>query len=324
MMEKILLGVLYVSGWLILCKCRQYHFVSQPLTWHEAASYCSTQYTGLAVTEDTNEMNQLKKRVSSADYKSVVWIDLYTHISYYKKSYREDDFIKESQKIEMAPFFVSFFCLSISLNGVRWNYNCSMEHPFICYNGTNLLSPEYVFVNESMDFFRALRYCRENFTELTRTWNEDVQTLVPNGTEAWVDTIRHVHNHWRTSFGYWDDFPQTFDSEDQLCGVADLQRSGKWRLLPCETKLPFACYSNLQSNDTEKEVKQKVINFKLKIDDASLNVNDSAVKADLLKKLQDKLNETGVSGVTLKWREQPDGEVFHKEGGNSQKEEKKT
>lgn len=40
--------------------------------------------------------------------------------------------------------------------------------------------------------------------------------------------------------------------------------------------------------------------------------------------LQDKLNETGVSGVTLKWREQPDGEVFHKEGRNSQKEKKKT
>lgn len=123
--------------------------------------------------------------------------------------------------------------------------------------GTNPLGPEYVFVNESMDFFRALKYCRENFTELTRTWNKDVQSLLPNGTQAWVDTIGLVHNHWSTSFGYWDDFPQTFDSEYELCGVADLQRLGKWRLLPCETKLPFACYSNLQSNDVEKEVKQK-------------------------------------------------------------------
>lgn len=34
---------------------------------------------------------------------------------------------------------------------------------------------------------------------------------------------------------------------------------------------------------------------------------------------QDRLKEQGVSGVTLKWREQPDGKVFHKEG----KEEKK-
>lgn len=124
----------FVTGWLILCKCRQYHFVSQPLTWHEAARYCRTQYTELAVTEDMNEMTQLKKKVSSAGYKSAVWINLYTHI-HYKNDYREDNFIKEDQKIEMAPFFVRFFCRSISLNGVRWNNNCSVEHPFICYNG---------------------------------------------------------------------------------------------------------------------------------------------------------------------------------------------
>lgn len=57
-----------------------------------------------------------------------------THI-HYKNYYREDNFIKEDQKIEMAPFFVRFFCRSISLNGVRWNNNCSVEYPFICYNG---------------------------------------------------------------------------------------------------------------------------------------------------------------------------------------------
>lgn len=108
----------FVTGWLILCKCRQYHFVSQPLTWHEAARYCRTQYTGLAVTEDMNEMTQLKKKVSSAGYKSAVWINLYTHI-HYKNYYREDNFIKEDQKIEMAPFFVRFFCRSISLNAFQ-------------------------------------------------------------------------------------------------------------------------------------------------------------------------------------------------------------
>ncbi|AWP00584.1 Hypothetical protein SMAX5B_020019 [Scophthalmus maximus] len=30
--------------------------------------------------------------------------------------------------------------------------------------------------------------------------------------------------------------------------------------------------------------------------------------------LQDRLNESEVSGVTLRWREQSDGKVFHKEG----------
>ncbi|XP_032355211.1 citrate synthase-lysine N-methyltransferase CSKMT, mitochondrial [Etheostoma spectabile] len=39
--------------------------------------------------------------------------------------------------------------------------------------------------------------------------------------------------------------------------------------------------------------------------------------------LQGKLKVVGMSGVTLKWKEQPDGKVFHKEGQSSQKKFKK-
>ena len=38
---------------------------------------------------------------------------------------------------------------------------------------------------------------------------------------------------------------------------------------------------------------------------------------------QDRLKEQGVSGVTLKWREQPDGKVFHKEGKEEKKKKRK-
>lgn len=38
---------------------------------------------------------------------------------------------------------------------------------------------------------------------------------------------------------------------------------------------------------------------------------------------QDRLEEQGVSGVTLKWREQPDGKVFHTEGEEERKKSKK-
>lgn len=39
--------------------------------------------------------------------------------------------------------------------------------------------------------------------------------------------------------------------------------------------------------------------------------------------LQDRLTEKGMSGVTLKWREQPDGKVFHEEKEGSQKNKRK-
>ena len=35
--------------------------------------------------------------------------------------------------------------------------------------------------------------------------------------------------------------------------------------------------------------------------------------------LQEELKDKGISGVNLKWREQPDGKVFHKEGETPQK-----
>ncbi|KAK2900226.1 hypothetical protein Q8A73_013355 [Channa argus] len=62
-----------------------------------------------------------------------------------------------------------------------------------------------------------------------------------------------------------------------------------------------------------RPIKRQVMKLKVKLEDSSVDLNDPAVKAGILKKFQDRLEENGLSGVTLKWREQPDGKVFHKE-----------
>uniref|UniRef100_A0A3Q0S1L8 C-type lectin domain-containing protein n=1 Tax=Amphilophus citrinellus TaxID=61819 RepID=A0A3Q0S1L8_AMPCI len=112
-----------------------YHFFNKSLTWFETRLYCRENYTELAHAEDTIEMNQLKNTVLAAGYNSKVWINLYTHIYNSAKDYSEDYLSRENQKDETAPFFVRFFCGSVSLNGLSWNNNCSVERPFICYNG---------------------------------------------------------------------------------------------------------------------------------------------------------------------------------------------
>ncbi|XP_028255331.1 uncharacterized protein LOC114431865 [Parambassis ranga] len=56
---------------------------------------------------------------------------------------------------------------------------------------------------------------------------------------------------------------------------------------------------------------------RIKSENSSVDLNDPAAKAELLKKLQDRLKG---KGVTLKWREQPDGKVFHKERKREKKE----
>ncbi|KAB5518315.1 hypothetical protein PHYPO_G00164300 [Pangasianodon hypophthalmus] len=48
------------------------------------------------------------------------------------------------------------------------------------------------------------------------------------------------------------------------------------------------------------------------------DVNDPAVKAAILQKIKQKLKELGIAkNTTVKWREQPDGMVFHKTKDNN-------
>ncbi|XP_074480638.1 C-type mannose receptor 2-like [Sebastes fasciatus] len=360
MMERILLGVLSLSGWIIpsICLHRQYHYVNDSKTWTEAASYCRRTYTDLASIENTEEMNQLNNTVSSSSNSSEVWIGLYSAIvwrwsdgyrgtgSRYRNwitSYNEPNFHSGRE-----------FCVATRGDGRWWDVSCKAEYPFICYRGEDLarhvlilkkfyfefqyvtfpplppptltagtqLDPEFVFVNESMSWSSAQRYCRENYTDLATvrndTENQEIQSLGLSGDYAWIGLFRDPHLNWSDGsnykFSYWDSGYNPLGSLTHVCAVAALQRSGKWRAVDCERRLPFVCYS-IPAN-------RQVVRLRMKPEDSSLDLNDPAVKADILKKLQDRL-ETKVAGATLKWREQPDGKVFFKEGKSSQKKERK-
>ncbi|KAK2900227.1 hypothetical protein Q8A73_013356 [Channa argus] len=162
-----------------------------------------------------------------------------------------------------------------------------------------------------MNWSSAQSYCRQNFKDLATLTNKQqnlkIQNLVPSGEVAWIGLFRDPNFYWSDqsifSFNYFDPIKNPLGSMNVVCGVADLQRSGKWKFLSCDTRQPFICYA--------KPIKRQVMKMKVKVEDSSVDLNDPAVKADILKKLQDRLKENGVSGVTLKWREQPDGKIFH-------------
>ncbi|XP_045919907.1 neurocan core protein-like [Micropterus dolomieu] len=162
-----------------------------------------------------------------------------------------------------------------------------------------------------MNWSSAQKYCRENFVDLATvrsyTENQKMQNFM-TGNLAWIGLFRDPDVYWSdgsgSSFTYWTTDYYPIGSLSVACGVAASQSSGRWKFLPCETRLPFVCYSF--------PVKRQAVKLRIKPEDSSVDLNDPAVKADMLKKLQDRLKEKGVSGVTLKWREQPDGKVFHK------------
>ncbi|KAM7365996.1 hypothetical protein PAMP_015469 [Pampus punctatissimus] len=167
----------------------------------------------------------------------------------------------------------------------------------------------------------------------------------------WSDGYR------QSGAGYynWDSYEPDFYSDNEFCG--SITSDGRWWDDLCTLKYPFICYNGTQldpefvlvnqtmswsdaqqycrknfidlatvRNDTMSQevgnllnewtwmapVKKHLVKLRMKLEDSSVDLNDPA--------LQDRVQEQGVSGATLKWREQPDGKVFHKEG----KEEKKT
>ncbi|XP_036968449.1 secretory phospholipase A2 receptor-like [Acanthopagrus latus] len=302
-MERILLGVICLSGCRIFSSglLRQYHHVPELMTWAEARAYCRETYADLAAIESADEMNQLVSASSPAgtDY---VWIGLRSTISWrYSDEY--NDTIRPGND----------FCVLRNSSGeLWWDHQCSAEAPFVCNNGT-LQSPEFVHVAAAMNWSSAQKYCRENHTDLASGRNEtqlrEITSLVAEEHWAWTGLFADPIIDWSdgSDFGFRHWYSPEYEvlSTDAACAAASLQTSGRWLLFPCETTLPVAC-----SSDPPPDVFLLAVKLRIEPGRSSLDPNDPAVKADILRQLQDRLKESGLSGVTLNWREQPDGKVF--------------
>lgn len=112
------------------------------------------------------------------------------------------------------------------------------------------LVPEFVFVNLPMNWSSAQTYCRNNFIDLATiksdTDNQKVQSQVPSMYCAWIGLFRDPNFHWSDGssvvFTSWDSVMNPLGSMTVICGVTSSARSGNWKFLPCETKLPSVCY----------------------------------------------------------------------------------
>ncbi|XP_054914574.1 uncharacterized protein LOC129378292 [Poeciliopsis prolifica] len=307
-MERILVGLLLLTGWLSLSTCRQYHFVNQSATWSEALTYCRQTYTDLASINSKDENNELMRTVDSAGHDSDVRIGLYNKVNWkwsdgfsssgadYRKWHVSDydpDFIGANQ-----------FCVTINQNGLWLDSECIRKFPFVCYKGTRL-TREFVFVNQPEDWISAQKYCRESYTDLatisTDAENEKINKLT-NKTSAWIGLFRDDKFSWSdgssSQFTSFDNVRNDIGSMRIICGATSAKRSAKWIFLSCETRFPFVCYS------LPSEVKR--VTMMIKSED-SVGLNNPALKANILKKLQDSLEEKGVNGVSLEWTEQAGG-----------------
>ncbi|CAI5684326.1 unnamed protein product [Oreochromis niloticus] len=272
----------FLSGWHIsTCLPRQYHFVADAKNWTDAQTYCRQTYTDLVTIQNAEELDEFISTLSSAGYNSEVWIGLYNEIDWkWSNGYT-----------------------GIGADYQTWT---SGEPNFY---GTQQ-NPEFVFVNEISSWSSAQRYCRENYIDLATVTSDGENQKLQMMSSAWIGLYRNPNVLWSdgSSFFYsnFNYGPNRIRSMTVTCGFSSLQSSGTWNFWPCKTKLPFVCYYDPPVS--HRQMLKLSINL-----DPSLELNMN-VKEDLLKMLQERLKEKGISGgVTLKWRKQSDGKVFHKD-----------
>ncbi|XP_047194796.1 C-type mannose receptor 2-like isoform X2 [Hippoglossus stenolepis] len=268
-------------------------------------------------------MKKLNDTVSATGHSSEVWIGLYSHIDWkwsdgfnqsgaeYRRWHRNDpNYLKANQ-----------LCV-VQTKYATWNDNeCHVQIPFVCYNGT-LEDSDFVLVNTATNWSEAQRHCREHFTDLVTVRNnadnDKIHKLIKPLGPAWIGLYRDPQIYWSDrsnySFSSWYQGLHPLGSMKVVCGVADLEKGGKWRLFSCEERKPFVCYS--------VPTVKTLVKVRVELQDSSVDLNDPAVKEQILKELQGRLKEKGLSGVTLKWREKADGKVFHKEEKGSDKKKK--
>ncbi|XP_053094488.1 C-type mannose receptor 2-like [Pangasianodon hypophthalmus] len=161
-----------------------------------------------------------------------------------------------------------------------------------------------------MTWLGAQSYCRQHHTDLTSVRNTTeylvIQELIT--VKTWIGLFR---DSWK-----WTD-QTNFSTISWMSGKPDnklgkencgyLNNSQAADAL-CSDVMPFFCYSVITD-------KKETIRVKVR---SSQDVNDPAVKAAILEQIYQKLRDHGMAqNITVKWREQRDGEVFHKEKQNN-------
>ena len=110
---------------------------------------------------------------------------------------------------------------------------------------------DFVVVNTTKTWTEAQRHCREHYTDLVtvrnQADNDKIHNLMQHEGEVWIGLYRDPQIYWSDGSGYsfssWYQGDIVLGSMKVVCGVADLQQGGKWRLLSCEERFPFVCYS---------------------------------------------------------------------------------
>nr|XP_046175958.1 macrophage mannose receptor 1-like [Oncorhynchus gorbuscha] len=310
--------LLLLTGLFLPSPCHpQYHFVNMRKNWNEAQRYCRDKYTDLATIDNMEDMNRLINTVDSG-YNGSAWIGLYNGVNSWRWSLEDMDYYGEGE----AEFrnwdssdgkYIDQHCVATGEYGTWWDLICNQNHSSVCYNGkTTIISERFILSNESMTWDEGQSYCRQHYTDMASVRNlaesRKIGNIVPKGNWVWIGLFRDWSwsDQSNSSFRYWRSGAP--NNRYGYC-VSMFDKSGKWVDYTCGTKLPFCCYGAPAVMKT-----QQVVRVKLTPKDQNMVLTDPAIQEAILQQIKKELTGKGMSDdVKLRWKEQPDGNIFHKE-----------
>ncbi|XP_017332278.1 P-selectin [Ictalurus punctatus] len=309
MMKQHLFTLLFFTGVVPLAQSvnRTYFLVQQGRNWTDAQIYCQATYTDLAIIKSNDDVIQLQNETQSQNFNSSAWIGMYSnrYSWHWSLGYEPVTNILGNWKVAQPDNNGgNQNCGATSPSG--WlDLPCTHMRPFVCFDETKTGNDSYIYINNSVQWPEAQAYCRKYHTDLASARDEKENSVIQKLVFDWTwfglikDPWKWV-DHTNFSTISWMSRQPDNSMQNENCGYIYM---GKAADAPCTDILPFFCYS--------VSTKQQIIKMKIQ---SIQDLNDPAENAAIMEKIKQKLKDNGmVEGIKVKWRVQPDGEVFHKE-----------
>ncbi|KAL7841247.1 hypothetical protein SRHO_G00249380 [Serrasalmus rhombeus] len=310
--HSILLIMVLIGSCDSTCGTNQYHFIHKAKSFADAQLYCRNTYSNLATINNMEDMKNLLATVTDG-YLGAAWIGLYQQSTPgWHWSLSMPDFYDEGE-VEYRNWFPGEpnnaggieDCGVMDANSQFMDIPCTLLRPFICYDAQS--TQKYIMIRSAKTWLGAQSYCRLNHTDLVSVRNIEenlqIQKLLMANDRAFIGLFKDNFtwsDNSSLSFRYWaSGHPMKVNASDCCVGLYVTQ--GKWVCGKCTLAVPFFCYTKKKKQILQLEVQ------------SGQNVNDPAVKAAILEKIQQKVKDHWMAErTTLTWRLKPDGNIFHK------------
>ncbi|KAL6466778.1 hypothetical protein MHYP_G00245820 [Metynnis hypsauchen] len=308
-MEQGLFQLLLLAGFVSLAPSveRKYYLIQQKTAWLDAQTYCRAKYTDLATVDGNDDMTKLQKEAEDHHFSSTAWIGLYDDINSWHWSYENMALQGWTNWDKNQPDNHCGLeeCGVMSSKGLWSDERCIGMKPFVCYDAKYIDTNRFIFISNNLTWPNAQSYCRKQHTDLAYALkdsdNNDIKEKISGSNPSWIGLFRASwkwSDHTRPSKIMWAPGRPNNAKGNEDCATT---KNGLVDDVQCSEKYDFFCYSIITGK--EQITRLEVQSVK--------DVNDPAVKAALMEKIQEKLKEQGMANkTTLKWREQPDGTVF--------------